>query len=161
MASPIDPPTLQFTFIHRRWSQVLPLGTLLDRFCWDGLLCALSCFPERRIYLFKTLSGFPYPITYVLRDLGCHYTSRGLCEHNPIPCFPSNEFLALSQRHHVEDVVVGGMIGVICSAVCFLIYWRNPFSVASVSPRSVYRDEDGAIEGPCREEYQLALGNEV
>ena len=66
-----------------------------------------------------------------------------------------------SKRHHIEDVVVGGMIGLVSSVVCFLTYWHNPFSKASSSPRSVYREMDEGIDRPRRDEYQLALGNDV
>lgn len=65
------------------------------------------------------------------------------------------------QRHHIEDVVVGGMIGLVSSVVCFLTYWRNPFSNASPYPRSVYGEMDEAIERPQRDEYQLALEGEA
>ena len=65
------------------------------------------------------------------------------------------------QRHHIEDVVVGGIIGLVSSAICFLTYWHGPFTRASSSPRSVYREMDEAAERPRREEYQLAPGNEV
>jgi len=64
-------------------------------------------------------------------------------------------------RHHVEDVVVGGIIGLVSSAVCFLVYWHNPFSKTSPSPRSVYGEVDEAVERPRHEEYQLTLGSEV
>lgn len=65
------------------------------------------------------------------------------------------------QRHHIEDVVVGGIIGLVSSAVCFFIYWYNPFSKASPSPRSVYVEAGEAIERPRHDEYRLTLGNEV
>lgn len=65
------------------------------------------------------------------------------------------------QRHHVEDVAVGGMIGLVSSIVCFLTYWHSPFSRVSSSPRSVYGGTDEVIERPRHDEYQLALGNEV
>ncbi|KAF9785019.1 lipid phosphate phosphatase 1 [Thelephora terrestris] len=64
-------------------------------------------------------------------------------------------------RHHVEDVVVGGIIGLVSSAVCFLVYWHNPFSKTSPSPRSVYGEVDEAIERSRHEEYQLTLGSEL
>lgn len=61
----------------------------------------------------------------------------------------------------MEDVVVGGIIGLVSSAVCFLVYWHNPFSKTSPSPRSVYGEVDEAIERHRHEEYQLTLGSEV
>jgi len=64
-------------------------------------------------------------------------------------------------RHHIEDVIVGGIIGLVSSAVCFLTYWRNPFAKPSPYPRSVYGGMDEATERPRRDEYQLTLGNEV
>ena len=66
-----------------------------------------------------------------------------------------------SQRHHIEDVVVGGIIGLVSSAVCFLTYWYNPFSKAPSSPRSVYGEVEEATERPWRDEYQLAFENDV
>ena len=66
-----------------------------------------------------------------------------------------------SQRHHIEDVAVGGVIGLVSSAACFFVYWHNPFSTPSSSPRSVYREMDEAIGRPRRDEYQLAPVNEV
>ena len=65
------------------------------------------------------------------------------------------------QRHHIEDVVVGGTIGLVSSVACFLTYWHNPFTKVSSSPRSLYREMDEATERPRRDEYQLAPVDEV
>lgn len=81
-----------------------------------------------------------------------------------VPSHPALLFRRISnasQRHHVEDVVVGGMIALVSSVVCFLVYWHNPFSKPSPSPRSVYVEADEAIERHRNEEYQLTLGNEM
>jgi len=64
-------------------------------------------------------------------------------------------------RHHLEDVVVGGVIGLVSAAVCFLTYWHNPSVKPCSSPRSVYGEMDEAEERPRRDEYQLMPGNEV
>jgi len=64
-------------------------------------------------------------------------------------------------RHHMEDVVVGGVIGFISSAICFLTYWHNPFVKPSSYPRSVYGETEEAIERPWHDEYQLTLGSAV
>lgn len=34
----------------------------------------------------------------------------------------------MGQRHHKEDVIIGGVIGFSCAAFAYLIYWPNPFS---------------------------------
>ncbi|PCH36340.1 acid phosphatase/Vanadium-dependent haloperoxidase [Wolfiporia cocos MD-104 SS10] len=31
-------------------------------------------------------------------------------------------------RHHKEDVIVGGLIGVISATICYFIYWPSPFA---------------------------------
>ncbi|KAI0255902.1 lipid phosphate phosphatase 1 [Lactifluus subvellereus] len=36
-------------------------------------------------------------------------------------------------RHHKEDVIVGGLIGIFSGTICYLPYWPNPFSAASFS----------------------------
>ena len=57
--------------------------------------------------------------------------------------------------------MAGGIIGIISSVVCFTTYWHNPFSKARPSPRSVYGEVDEGMGRPRREEYQLALENDV
>jgi len=61
-------------------------------------------------------------------------------------------------RHHIEDVVIGGLIGLISSMTCFFIYWRNPFSTVASGPRSVYTDDTSPPPGP---EYHLAGVDDV
>jgi len=51
-------------------------------------------------------------------------------------------------RHHKEDVVVGSLIGILSAAICYLIYWQNPFSTETFAdgcpsvPRYLYTDSD-------------------
>ena len=53
------------------------------------------------------------------------------------------------QRHHAEDVVVGSMIGVISSMICYHIFWPSPFSAHSFKQdvlgqaRYLYVGDDG------------------
>jgi hypothetical protein len=52
------------------------------------------------------------------------------------------------QRHHKEDVIAGGLIGVLCGAICYLAFWPSPFSARSFSsyhygqPRLIYSEDD-------------------
>ena len=153
--------THQCTFIHTRWPQVVPFRTFLDSVCWYDILCALSSFPERRVYLLEAFPNFHRFITLVLCDLGRHYSSRRLCKDTTSCASVQKDLSDASQRHHIEDVVVGGIIGLVTSTSCFLTYWHNPFSKAFPSPRSVYVEAEEAIERPRHEEYRLAIGNEV
>ncbi|KAF8347859.1 lipid phosphate phosphatase 1 [Amanita rubescens] len=60
-------------------------------------------------------------------------------------------FVAISRvednKHHVEDVVVGSMIGFISSLICYHIFWPSPFSASSFKqhvlglPRLLYSPE--------------------
>ncbi|KAF7308451.1 Lipid phosphate phosphatase 1 [Mycena chlorophos] len=34
-------------------------------------------------------------------------------------------------RHHKEDVIVGGLIGIVCASVTYLAFWPSPFSERS------------------------------
>ncbi|KAJ6518899.1 lipid phosphate phosphatase 1 [Mycena sanguinolenta] len=34
-------------------------------------------------------------------------------------------------RHHKEDVIAGGLIGGLCSAICYLAFWPSPLSARS------------------------------
>ncbi|KAF9477599.1 lipid phosphate phosphatase 1 [Pholiota conissans] len=49
-------------------------------------------------------------------------------------------------RHHKEDVIVGSFIGIVCAVLCYLIFWPNPFSLASFhyevfgKPRWIYKE---------------------
>jgi membrane-associated phospholipid phosphatase len=46
-------------------------------------------------------------------------------------------------RHHKEDVIIGGLIGIISSTVCYLIFWPSPFNTEHLGvPRSLYTDDD-------------------
>ncbi|KAJ6515044.1 lipid phosphate phosphatase 1 [Mycena vitilis] len=51
-------------------------------------------------------------------------------------------------RHHKEDVIAGGLIGVLCGALCYLAFWPSPFSARSFTsysygqPRLVYSEGD-------------------
>ncbi|KAL6309281.1 phosphatidic acid phosphatase type 2/haloperoxidase [Sparassis latifolia] len=65
-------------------------------------------------------------------------------------------------RHHIEDVIVGGLIGAISATVCYLIYWPNPFAPYAVrtvraprAPRArmVYTDDADPRD---RYDYELA-----
>jgi len=40
-------------------------------------------------------------------------------------------------RHHKEDVIAGALIGALCSGICYLIYWPNPFSANNFTPERV------------------------
>ncbi|KAF9644655.1 lipid phosphate phosphatase 1 [Thelephora ganbajun] len=110
-------------------------------------------------------AGMTFFVLYLVSQ-SAGYTSSKLCRLFIItlPLFYAT-WVAITRvedyRHHVGDVVVGGIIGLVSSAVCFLTYWHNPFSKASPSPRSVYGEMGEAIERPRRDEYQLALGSEV
>ncbi|KAF8239420.1 lipid phosphate phosphatase 1 [Tricholoma matsutake] len=52
-------------------------------------------------------------------------------------------------RHHKEDVIVGSLIGMFSSAICYLIFWPNPFSAKNFAddrcgqPRMLYDEEFG------------------
>ncbi|KAF8737206.1 hypothetical protein AX14_013242 [Amanita brunnescens Koide BX004] len=60
-------------------------------------------------------------------------------------------FVAISRvednKHHAEDVVVGSMIGIISSMICYQIFWPSPFSASSFrqevlgQPRYLYIPE--------------------
>jgi len=61
-------------------------------------------------------------------------------------------------RHHKEDVIVGSLIGLSSSTVCYLIYWPNPFTQASRGKpssraRLVYADDSDRQD---RYGYELA-----
>ncbi|KAF8216613.1 lipid phosphate phosphatase 1 [Mycena galopus ATCC 62051] len=50
-------------------------------------------------------------------------------------------------RHHKEDVIAGGIIGALCSAICYLAFWPSPFSARSFStyygqPRLISSEND-------------------
>ncbi|KAJ7642760.1 lipid phosphate phosphatase 1 [Mycena polygramma] len=51
-------------------------------------------------------------------------------------------------RHHKEDVIAGGLIGVLCGVICYLAFWPSPFSARSFTshsygqPRLVYSEGD-------------------
>ncbi|KJA28042.1 hypothetical protein HYPSUDRAFT_34345 [Hypholoma sublateritium FD-334 SS-4] len=51
-------------------------------------------------------------------------------------------------RHHTEDVIAGSLLGVVCSLLCYLIFWPNPFLASSFhpeafgQPRLLYRETD-------------------
>jgi len=59
-------------------------------------------------------------------------------------------FVAISRiedfKHHKEDVIVGSLIGILSSTVCYLIFWPNPLSAktfvdnAHGRPRSLYEE---------------------
>lgn len=56
--------------------------------------------------------------------------------------------MKLIQRHHKEDVIAGSFIGIVCALLCYLIFWPNPFSVASFhhevygQPRWIYKETE-------------------
>ncbi|KAF7309903.1 Lipid phosphate phosphatase 1 [Mycena indigotica] len=37
-------------------------------------------------------------------------------------------------RHHKEDVIVGGLMGIICASISYLAFWPSPFSESSFQP---------------------------
>ncbi|KAJ7255503.1 lipid phosphate phosphatase 1 [Mycena haematopus] len=37
-------------------------------------------------------------------------------------------------KHHKEDVITGGIIGALCSAICYLALWPSPLSTRSFTP---------------------------
>ncbi|KAI5123205.1 hypothetical protein M0805_003971 [Coniferiporia weirii] len=51
-------------------------------------------------------------------------------------------------KHHKEDVIVGGLIGIFCGATGYLTYWPNPFSShhhaneVADQPRLLYKNID-------------------
>ncbi|KAJ7170481.1 lipid phosphate phosphatase 1 [Mycena crocata] len=47
-------------------------------------------------------------------------------------------------RHHKEDVIAGGFIGILCAVICYLVFWPSPFTArnASGQPRLMYSDEE-------------------
>jgi membrane-associated phospholipid phosphatase len=51
-------------------------------------------------------------------------------------------------RHHKEDVIVGGLVGICSSTICYLMFWPSPFNPAHFTqhrlgrPRSLYTDDD-------------------
>ncbi|KAF8634566.1 hypothetical protein AX17_004156 [Amanita inopinata Kibby_2008] len=65
-------------------------------------------------------------------------------------------FVAISRlednRHHVEDVVVGSIIGVVVSIICYHIFWESPFSAKSFrrqdfwQPRLLYSDGEWDVD---------------
>ncbi|KAI0940948.1 hypothetical protein AcV7_003182 [Taiwanofungus camphoratus] len=65
-------------------------------------------------------------------------------------------------RHHKEDVIVGGLIGATFATICYFVYWRNPFSsrsfetgLTSARARIVYRDTNTNRQGNGYD-YELA-----
>ncbi|EPQ56258.1 phosphatidic acid phosphatase, partial [Gloeophyllum trabeum ATCC 11539] len=42
-------------------------------------------------------------------------------------------------RHHKEDIIVGALIGALCSSICYFMYWPSPFSAASFNSEQVGR----------------------
>ena len=67
----------------------------------------------------------------------------------------------LEKRHHKEDVIVGGLIGIFSGTICYLLYWPNPFTASSFSaetmgcPRLTF--VNGVAIGPRRDGgYRLA-----
>lgn len=58
------------------------------------------------------------------------------------------------QRHHTEDVVVGSMVAVMSSMICYHIFWPSPFSASSFTqdvlgqPRYLYVSEGGDDRRP-------------
>ncbi|KAF8479804.1 lipid phosphate phosphatase 1 [Russula ochroleuca] len=40
-------------------------------------------------------------------------------------------------RHHKEDVIVGGLIGIFSGSICYLLYWPNPFAASSFSAETM------------------------
>ncbi|KAI9454430.1 lipid phosphate phosphatase 1 [Russula earlei] len=65
-------------------------------------------------------------------------------------------------RHHREDVIVGGVIGIFSGTICYLLYWPNPFSASSFSEETMGRprlDSVNRVPGISRgdgEGYRLA-----
>ncbi|KAH9951202.1 lipid phosphate phosphatase 1 [Amylocystis lapponica] len=57
-------------------------------------------------------------------------------------------WVAVTRRHHKEDVIVGSIIGATTATVCYLIYWPNPFAArtsnltGSTRAKVVYTDTD-------------------
>jgi len=51
-------------------------------------------------------------------------------------------------RHHKEDVIAGGAIGVVCASISYLAFWPSPFSVRNFTshpygqPRLLHDDDD-------------------
>jgi len=55
------------------------------------------------------------------------------------------------KRHHKEDIIAGSIVGIISAAICYLVYWPNPFSADSFvagragRARLVYRGETNGL----------------
>ena len=70
-------------------------------------------------------------------------------------------------RHHLSDVVVGSVIGILASSVTYLIYFPSAFSSSSLDimhlPRLVYSkspSSEGAIHlEEETDEYTLVMGS--
>ena len=104
----------------------------------------------------------PYPIHSLMRcplaiglcRLGRHHPCRGLCA-SILRQLPGARLIAyLRKRHHKEDVVVGSVIGIFSGAICYLLYWPNPFSASSFSAETIGRPRLSAINDV--EGYRLA-----
>ncbi len=66
-----------------------------------------------------------------------------------------------AQRHHKEDVIVGGLIGTLTATTSYFIYWPSPFLFrgadldrGAVRPRNIYRDEEPSTT---RNDYDYEL----
>ena len=52
----------------------------------------------------------------------------------------------MGKRHHKEDVIVGSLIGIFSAAVCYLVFWPNPFTKSAFQynthgqPRLLYTE---------------------
>lgn len=63
------------------------------------------------------------------------------------------------QRHHIEDILVGSLIGFVSSMSCFSVYWHNPLFSLTPGPRSVYVDETRSRLNET--DYQVVPMNDV
>jgi len=71
-------------------------------------------------------------------------------------CWTDNIF---EKRHHKEDVIVGGVIGIFSGSICYLLYWPNPFTASSFSAEAMGRPRlasDVAVGSGRDEGYRLA-----
>ncbi|KAI0305876.1 lipid phosphate phosphatase 1 [Multifurca ochricompacta] len=63
-------------------------------------------------------------------------------------------------RHHKEDVIVGGLIGILSGTICYLLYWPSPFSASSFLPETMGRPrltlDNDTSNRPRTDNYNLA-----
>ncbi|KAL0953861.1 hypothetical protein HGRIS_005036, partial [Hohenbuehelia grisea] len=56
-------------------------------------------------------------------------------------------------RHHVEDVLAGGLVGIVSAIIFYRIFWQSPSEMADSEPRLLYTNDQTR---PSRERFELA-----